>query len=126
MKVFLVINRKKTTKFPENLHQQMMDEIVKSNKQIAGYIFTDGMSLAEISRDMPNNYSVGAFAGSETQCDDFINQGGNAPIVILDKQLSSRNLLKKIKEEDIENYRKLVPKTLHNYFHKIKNEVSSE
>jgi hypothetical protein len=126
MKVFLAITKKKTTKFPEKLHQQMMDEIVKSNKQIVGYIFTNGMSLAEISRDIPNNYSIGSFAGSESQCDDFINQGGNAPVVILDKQLSSRNLLQKIKEEDIENYRKLVPKTLHNYFHKIKNEVSSE
>jgi nicotinic acid mononucleotide adenylyltransferase len=126
MKVFLVITRKKSSKFPEELHKQLMDEIVNSNSKIAGYIFSDGLSIFEIERDLPGKFTIGAFAGSQKECDDYQNQGGQNQVIRVEKHLSSKKVLQKIREEDIENFRKLVPKSLHNYFHKIKNEVSVE
>jgi nicotinamide mononucleotide adenylyltransferase len=125
MKIFLIVVRKKS-KFPEKLHAQLMDEIVKSNDKIVGYIFSDGLTYPEITRDVPSKYEVKAFAGSEKECNDYAKQGGSAQTVVIEKHLSSKKVLQKIQEEDIENFRKLVPKSLHNYFHKIKNEVLIE
>ena len=125
MKVFIAIMRKRVNEnFPEELHTSIMDEM-KGNKSIAGYIFTDGFTIGEIERDLPSKYRVASFAGSPDECQDArAEKGENFPSYPMTKHMRTSHVLDRIKQEDVESYKKLVPKQLHNYFYKIRNELS--
>ena len=123
MKVFLIIINKRS-KFPRELHQNILDEISQDNGCIAGYTFSDGRSMKEIVQDLPSGYVAGAFAGSPEECEDIqVQMGKDFKTIPLTKHISSKSVIQKIKDEDYDSYKKLVPKVLHNYFYKIKNEL---
>ena len=126
LKIYLAVVRKKSSKFPEGLHEALLKEIISANSCIAGYSFVDGLSAGEIEESIIPAYRIDAFAGTPSECQDYLTQGGRGKIVEMEKHLSSRKVLAHIKEGDVENYRKLVPKQLHNYFYKIKNELDAE
>jgi hypothetical protein len=127
MKIFLVINNRRKTNFSEELQRNMLDEIVSKHKSISGYVFSDGRSLREAVRDLPEKYTMGAFAGSEEECEDAKAQMGKDFMAVpLTKHVKSKAILQKIKEEDQESFKKLMPKELHNFFYKLKNEVDAE
>ena len=127
MKVYIVIMSKK---LPENgmsreLHKSMMDEAIKTDKNICGYCFSNGRSFSEIVKDLPVKMEAKAFAGSEDECLDVENQTkGSLVSYPMTRHMSTKNVLQKIKDEDYDGYRKLVPKTLWNHFYKIKNEIN--
>jgi phosphopantetheine adenylyltransferase len=127
MKVFLVIVSKKLPNngISQELHKSMIDEIVNKDSNIHGYIFTNGRSFNEITKDLPSNICAKSFAGSDDECQDIITQTkkklNSFPMT---RHLSSKNVFQAIRDEDYDTYRKLVPKTLHNYFYKIKNELN--
>jgi hypothetical protein len=128
MKVILAVTNKKLPKegkFSESLHRAILDEVVQKHPSIKAYFFTDGRSLGEISRDIPDTYEIGAFAGSPDECEDVkLQLGKEFPTFPLTKHMSSQLVLQKLKDEDYEGYKKLVPSSLHNHFYKIKNELS--
>jgi hypothetical protein len=127
MKVFLVINNRRKSNFSEELQRNMLDEIVTKHKSISGYVFSDGRSLREAMRDLPEKYEAGAFAGSEDECEDAKTQMGKDFMTVpLTRHVKSKTVLQKLKEEDQESFKKLMPKELHNFFYKLKNEVDAE
>lgn len=127
-KVFLVVTSKrlKNNGISRELHKAMLDETLSDNKNICGYIFTDGRSVSEIINDLPKKYSIKCFAGSEDECEDMSTQTGkNIETFPMTRHMSSTNVFQKIKDEDYDGFKKIVPKKLHNYFYKIKNELTA-
>ncbi len=126
LKVFLVI-MKKRGEFPEELHRNMIEEITKEHSSIEGYVFSEGRSMKEILKDIPTSVEVEGFAGSPDECEDVkIEISPDFLTVPLTRHISSKSVIKKIREEDYDSYKKLVPKCLHNYFYKLKNELTGE
>ena len=126
-KVFLVIINKKlhNNGISQMLHKSMIDEIVNNDSNIHGCVFTDGRSFNEIIKDLPTNIKPIAFAGSDDECQDIITQTKKQLTYFpMTRHLSSKNVFQAIRDEDYDTYRKLVPKALHNYFYKIKNELN--
>lgn len=130
LKVFLVVTSKRLPKkggFSRELQSKMLDEIVNSHPSVKGYVFSEGRSMEEISSDLPDNLEVQAFAGSPDECEDVqMQMGEDFPVMPLTKHLSSKAVIQKIRDEDYEGYKKLVPVVLHNYFYKTKNEIVEE
>lgn len=128
MKVVLaVVNKRLPFGFSETLHRSILDEVIQNHPSIKAYIFTNGRSLSEIIRDLPDAYEIGAFAGSPEECEDVkLQLGKDFPIFSTTKHMSSNLVLQKLKDEDFDGYKKLVPSNLHNYFYKIKNELPLE
>lgn len=127
-KVFLVITNKrlKDNGISRELHKSMMDEALVDNKNVCGYIFTDGRSISEIVNQIPKNYSIKSFAGSEDECEDMRTQTGkNIETYPMTRHMSSKNVFQKVKDEDYDGFKKIVPKKLHNFFYKIKNELTA-
>jgi citrate lyase synthetase len=128
MNVFLVIVNKKIPKsgnLPEELHKLILDDVVKDHPSIKGYVFSNGRSMRELMKSLPEGLEAGAFAGSPDECEDIKKQMGDEFLTVpMTKHISSKSVFQKIKEEDYEAYKKLVPKALHNYFYKIRNEIS--
>jgi len=124
--IILGIVRKRKQNFNEELQKSILDEVVK-NGNIKGYFFTNGRSLREMIKDLPINYQIEAYAGSPEECDDAKLEMGNEFVAIpLTRHMRSKNVLQKLSEEDQEGFKKLVPKYLHNYFYKMKNEAEIE
>jgi hypothetical protein len=129
MKVILVVT---THKLPDNkmsreLHSSMLDEIVNQHPSIQGYVFSDGRTMNEIELDLPVDCKVGAFAGSPDECEDIqVQKGGDFKTIPMSRHASTKQVLQKIKNEDYTGYKKMVPKSLHNFFYKIKNELDVE
>jgi len=126
-KVFIAVTTKRLAEngISRELHHQMLKDVLDSNNKVSGIIFTDGRSVAEIVRDLPG-YDVQAFAGSEEECEDIRSQIPEIKVFPMTKHLTSNTVFQKIKNEDYDGYRKLVPKALHNYFYKIKNEMHDQ
>jgi phosphopantetheine adenylyltransferase len=127
-KVFLVITTKRipSNGISRDLHKSMIDEALAGNKDICGYIFSDGRSIGEVIKDIPDKYNVKAFAGSEEECEDISTQTKRSlETYPMTRHVSSKQVFQKIKEEDYDGYKKLVPSTLHNYFYKLRNEIIS-
>jgi hypothetical protein len=113
-------------KFSEELHKTIMEEM-KPYKNIAGYVFTDGDTISQISKDLPANFKVTCFAGSPDECQDVkVEMGPEFPTYELTKHVKTSSVMDRIRREDYDSYKKLVPKQLHNYFYKIKNELASD
>jgi nicotinamide mononucleotide adenylyltransferase len=127
MKVFIVVMRRRLDeKFSEELHKAIIDEM-KAHKNIAGYAFSDGSSISQIKKDLPTKFHVAAFAGNDEECQDVKAElGMDFPTYTMTKHIKTSSVMDKIKSEDYDSYKKLVPKQLHNYFYKIKNELASE
>jgi nicotinamide mononucleotide adenylyltransferase len=124
-KIFIVVT---TKRLPENgitrdLHYSMLKDVLEGNKKVSGIVFSNGRSVREVINDLPKTYDVKSFAGSEDECEDIRTQISGIEVFPMTKHLSSKTVFQKIREEDYEGYRKLVPKSLHNYFYKIKNEM---
>lgn len=129
MKVFLVVMNKKlpANGLSNELHKSMIEEAIKNDKNVCGYCFSDGRSFSEIVSDLPQKMEAKSFAGSEEECIDVNNQTQNSLTSYpMTRHLSTKNVMQKIKDEDYDGYRKLVPKSLHNYFYKLKNEIVFE
>ena len=127
-KIFLVVTNKrlKDNGISRELHNTMLHEALEDNKNVCGYIFTDGRTLSEIVNDIPKNYSIKCFAGSEDECEDMRTQTGkNIETFPMTRHMSSKNVFQKVKDEDYDGFKKIVPKKLHNYFYKIKNELTA-
>jgi hypothetical protein len=126
-KVFIAITRRRVDeKFSEELHKTIMEEM-KPYKNIAGYVFTDGDTISQISKDLPANFKVTCFAGSPDECQDVkVEMGPEFPTYELTKHVKTSSVMDRIRREDYDSYKKLVPKQLHNYFYKIKNELASD
>jgi nicotinamide mononucleotide adenylyltransferase len=125
-KIFIVVT---TKRLPENgitrdLHYSMLKDVLEGNKKVSGIVFSNGRSVREVINDLPKTYDVKSFAGSEDECEDIRTQISGIEVFPMTKHLSSKTVFQKIREEDYEGYRKLVPKSLHNYFYKIKNEMT--
>jgi hypothetical protein len=127
LKVFLVVMNKRLGKgFSPDLHRSMLDEMVNENPAIQNYVFSEGRSFGEIMKDLPSNLEPGAFAGSPEECEDVkIEMGDGFLTIPTTRHTTSKNIMQKIKSEDYDGFKKLVPATLHNYFYKIKNEVEN-
>lgn len=129
MKVILVVT---THKLPDNkmsreLHSSMLDEIVNQHPSIQGYVFSDGRTMNEIELDLPTDCKAGAFAGSADECEDIqVQKGEDFKTILMSRHASTKQVLQKIKNEDYTGYKKMVPKSLHNFFYKIKNELDVE
>lgn len=124
MKVFLVVTNKRLPgNFSQSLHKSIMEEVVNTDKNVCGYIFTDGRSIKEVIKQLPGNYSGEAFAGSEDECFDVNIQSPELKTFPMTKHISTSQVIKRVKDEDYDNYRKLVPAPFHNFFYKIRNEV---
>ena len=129
MKVILVVT---THKLPVNqlsreLHSSMLDEIVNQHPSIQGYVFSDGRTMNEIELDLPKDCKAGAFAGSNDECEDVqVQKGDDFKTIPMSRHASTKQVLQKIKNEDYAGYKKMVPKSLHNFFYKIKNELDVE
>lgn len=124
-KVFVVVT---TKRLPENgitreLHYNMLKDVLNGHKKVSGIVFSNGRSIKEVITDLPKNYEVKSFAGSEDECEDIKTQISGIEVFPMTKHLSSSTVFQKIKNEDYDGYKKLVPKPLHNYFYKIKNEI---
>ena len=128
MKVFLVISNKKLKNVDnQDLHKQMIEDVIKSHPSICGYTFSNGLSMSEISKDIPKSKKIGSFAGSKEECEDAKNQlGKDFPAYNMTQHISTNSIMQKIKNEDIDGYKKLVPEELHNYFYKLKNEITED
>ena len=126
MKVLLAVTTKRLpeTKMERELHTKLLDEVIKDHPDIAGYVFTDGISLTQIGKDLPQNTEIGALAGSKEECEDAnLQMGPDFKTHTTTKHLNSSSILQKLKDDDYDGYKKLVPKSIHNYFYKIKNEL---
>ena len=127
MKIYLVILNKRISdedKFSESLHTSMLDDILKSNKNIKGYVFSNGRSIAEICRDLPENISCESYAGNNDECEDIqIQMGEDFKTYPMTRHISSKTVLQAVRDDNYDSYRKLVPDVLHNYFYKIKSEL---
>jgi nicotinamide mononucleotide adenylyltransferase len=125
-KIFVVVT---TKRLPENgitrdLHYNMLKDVLNGHKKVSGIVFSNGRSIREVIGDLPKNYEVKSFAGSAEECEDIKTQISGIDTLTLTKHLSSKTVFQKIRDEDYDGYRKLVPKALHNYFYKIKNEMT--
>lgn len=128
-KVFLIImnRRSEPLGISRELHRSMLDAITKDNKNIHGYEFSDGRSMEEICSSLPKSVSPVCFSGSPDECEDVVCQmGDDFRTIPATRHISSKTVLEKIKNEDYDGYKKLVPASLHNYFYKIKNEMHNE
>jgi len=126
-KVYLVVLNKRLSanSLSTELHKSMIGEIVNTDNNIHGCTFSNGRSLSEILRDLPENIDVQGYAGSADECIDIDTQSRKTiPSFPMTRHLSSKNVLQSIENEDYETYKKLVPKPLHNYFYKIKSEMA--
>ena len=124
-KIFLVVTSKRLANngLTRELHKSMLDEALKDNKNVCGYVFSDGRSLNEIARDLPEKYEPKSFAGSVEECEDAHTQIG-LDTFPMTRHVHSNEVIERIKNEDFDGYKKLVPESIHNYFYKIKNELS--
>ena len=121
MKVFLLVTG---SDIPESLHQNLMEEIATSDSNIAGFAFTEGRSFNEMLKDIPKTFSCQSYSGSAEQCEDAIVQlGKEFKVVQATNHISASTILQKLKDDDIDGYKKLVPKKLHNFFYKLKSEL---
>lgn len=126
-KVFLVVTTKRlnTNVVSRELHKSMLDEVLAENTEACGYIFSEGRTLSEILSNFPEKYEVKAFAGSDEECLDVSKQiDGRLEVYPMTRIMRSNQVIQKIKDEDYDSFKKLVPKKLHNYFYKIKNEMT--
>ena len=126
-KVFLVVTTKRLSNngISRELHQSMLDEALSKNTDICGYIFSDGRSIGEVIKDIPTKYTIKAFAGSDDECEDVRTQNKDMKTYPMTRHVSSKQVFQKIKDEDFEGYKQLVPQPLHNYFYKLRNEIVS-
>ena len=126
-KVFLVVTTKRLSNngISRELHQSMLDEALLKNADICGYIFSDGRSIGEVMKEVPEKYSIKAFAGSEDECEDIKTQNKDMETYPMTRHVSSKQVFQKIKDEDFDGYKQLVPQSLHNYFYKLRNEIVS-
>jgi hypothetical protein len=127
-KVFLVVTTKRipANGISRDLHKSMIDEAIVGSTDICGYIFSDGRSIGEVIKDIPDKYDIKAFAGSEEECEDVSTQTKRSlETYPMTRHVSSKQVFQKIKDEDYDGYRKLVPQKLHNYFYKLRNEIVS-
>ena len=125
-KVFLVIVSPRTSSLgvTKELHKDMMDQVVANNKNVCGYEFTDGKSWLETISVLPKAVTAKSFSGSIEECEDITLMAGSGIATIpATRHISSKTIIQKIKDEDQDGYKKLVPKYLHNYFYKIKSEL---
>ena len=124
-KVFLIVTSKrlKENGISRDLHKSILDQIMTSNEDICGYVFSDGRAINEVLKEIPEKFEVKAFAGSEDECEDVSTQIDNLETYPMARIMRSIQVAQKIKDEDYENFKKIVPKSLHNYFYKIKNEM---
>lgn len=131
MKSFLVVKRKNLPgTITEELHRQILDEVKKEYAEfIEGYSFTEGYSANEIAKSLPEKYEVGSFTGDESECQDYAVQSKRNKlseefkVIVGSKYVSPSQVREKILKEDMEGYRKLVPKVLWNFFYKLRNET---
>lgn len=129
LKVMLVVTNRKLpdNKMSKELHSSILDEIVNQHPSIAGYVFSDGRTMREIEKDLPPGCKVSAFAGSPDECEDVqLQMGADFPTIETTRHTGTSPVLQKIKNEDYKGYKKMVPKSLHNFFYKIKNELEIE
>lgn len=105
----------------KDLHKAILDEVVKNEKDIIGYDFSDGRSLNEIKQNL--NVKIKSYSGDYNECEDISLQDPKITTIIATRHINSDSVIKKIKDEDYNGYKKLVPSYLHNYFYKIKNEL---
>ena len=125
LKTFLVVRRPADSPFSEALHRRMLEEVISNNDCIEGYCFTDGRSWSEMQQDMPKGIKGECFAGSTDQCDNFRKQThGKVKMLETTAHFGSKTVMNKLKGEDYEGYKKLVPKPLHNFFYKMRSELS--
>lgn len=125
-KVFLVVTlpRTKNLGISKELHKEMMDSILQENSEICGCAFTDGKSWSEIEECIPSGMKVSSFSGSIPECEDMgLMMEHEVKMIPSVKHLSSKVVEEKIRNEDYDGYKKLVPECLHNYFYKIKSEM---
>jgi len=127
-KVFLVVVTKRLkTALSRELHESMIKTAIEKDKNVCGYIFTEGRTIGEVVLEIPKEFEVKAFAGSEDECRDIsIQTGKNIEAYPMTKHITSGSVMKKIKDEDYQGFRKLVPAAIHNFFYKIKNELNEE
>ena len=126
-KVFLLVTlpRNEHLGISKELQRLMLDEVVKNNPNVCGYKLTEGKSWNEILKDFPSDYNFKAFSGSIDECEDLECQlGEEITSIPSTRHLSSKSILEKIKTDDYDGFKKLVPHYLHNYFYKIKNEMN--
>lgn len=124
--VFLIITARRLSDngVSRELHKSMLDKVLKDNKRVCGYEFSDGKSLKEVIEDLPDKFEPTSFAGSQDECDDVSAQSGKKlKTYPMTRHLHSKTVLQKIKDEDFDGYKKLVPESLHNYFYKLKLET---
>lgn len=107
----------------KELHRSILDDVVKNEKNVLGYEFVDGRSLDEMLEAIPKRYKVKNFSGSVDECDDITLQNPEIETIPSTRHISSDTVLQKIKDEDYDGYKKLVPDYLHNYFYKLKSEI---
>lgn len=121
-KVFVVILTSRSENvISKDLHRTIMDEVVKNEKDVIGYEFSDGRSLNEIKKNL--DVKIKSYSGNSNECEDVSLQDPEIITIPATRHMGSDSVIKKIKDEDYEGYKKLVPVYLHNYFYKIKNEL---
>ena len=123
LKTYLIVSCPLEGEAPNELHKSMMDEVINNNKNVCGYKFINGCSWGEISQEIPDTYKVKYFSGNEEECNDVKIQLDDITIVLSTQHMDSKNIIKKIIDDDSDGYKKLVPEYLKNYFYKIRNEI---
>ena len=127
-KVFLIVTTPRTKQFEisKDFHRAMMDEVVNNNPNICGYSFADGRSWNEISKNIPTSYNPKFFSGNLEECEDIASMNDDIKTMPSTRHMSSSSVIQKIKDEDYDGYKKLVPSYLHNHFYKLRNELTHE
>ncbi len=118
-KVFLIINDKMIS---NELTKEMLDKVLEKNKNISGYCFSKGKSFTEKLKSLPKNKKCIYYAGTEQACSDFKNQFPDLDTFELPQHLNTSVVINKLINDDHEGFKKLVPRVLHNFYHKLKND----
>lgn len=124
-KVFLVIVSSRVNADAE-LHKSILDEVVINEKCVAGYEFVDGLALSDTYKKLPSDVNIKSFCGNEEECKDIMLQDSCVKVFPSVKHITSDSVFKKIEEEDLNGFKKLVPEYLHNYFYKYKNYIQKK
>lgn len=120
MKVFLLVQKNSINKeIGTDLLKEILEEVVAMYpKFICGYEISDKQFTTKIK-----NYGVGAVCGTEPFIDAYSHILPDAKCISITDQISSKTVLKSIYDDNQADYNKLVPKHMHKYYYKIKNEI---
>lgn len=127
-KIFIVVMTKKTEGvINKEIVSSMMTDVMDGNECVCGWSLCDGKSFSDAVSTIPKKFFVDSFAGDEEDCDDVdVQTTKKIKTYPMTRHISSSSIIEKIREEKYDEYSKLVPKKLHNYFYKIKTGLKND